>query len=62
MTEQRLGLTYKEAAAMFGMDKRVIINACNRNDLARFYPAPRSPRIKPTELQRWVDTLPTESP
>lgn len=61
-TVTRLALTYDEAAAAVGYSKHVIRDAIDRGELAPSYGAKTKPVIRVTELQRWLDTLPTERP
>jgi DNA-binding XRE family transcriptional regulator len=56
----RLALTYDEAAAAVGYSKQVIRAAIEHGDLVPSYGTRSKPVIRIAELERWLETLPTE--
>lgn len=56
----RLALTYEEAAVAVGYSKTTIRQAIERGELVPSYGTKAKPVVRITELQRWLDTLPTE--
>jgi hypothetical protein len=59
-TVPRLALTITEAATATGYSDDVIRAALGRGELVPRYGTKSKPVIPVTELQRWLDSLPTE--
>lgn len=59
-TVPRLALTYDEAALAVGYSKETLRQAIDRGELVPSYGTRTKPVLRVTELQRWLDTLPTE--
>lgn len=57
----KLSLTLDEAAAATGYSARALSRAAENNDLVLRY-ANRKPVVLVTELQEWLESLPTEPP
>lgn len=59
--EERKAFNVQQAAELCGVSADVIRRAIARGDLIAIYPTSR-PIIKATELDTWLDRLPTERP
>ena len=58
---ERLSYSLPEAAAAIGVSVQTIRRAIDKGDIVTRYPT-RKPVIPVTELQSWLDRLPTEAP
>lgn len=61
MDKKKLSYTYEEAAASTGLSARYIRQLVAAGDIAVKY-AGTKPLIQATELEAWLDALPSEAP
>ncbi len=57
----KLALTYEEAIEATGVSREVLKEAVRKNELIASYPSSR-PVFRISELERWLESLPTERP
>lgn len=56
----KLSYSYEEAAAALGISAKVLQLAVKDNELVPTYVTERKPVFRTAELERWLDSKPTE--